>query len=99
MNPSMGGQAKACPTKRADFLRGGACFSLPSHGACGIWLKSFSPGSPKTRGDFRSSESRRGTQECVRHGLVCEVIVSPPLSRNVILLAPVTLAASSNDRE
>src|ERR1017187_7748700 len=83
MNPSMDGQAKACPTKRADFLRGGACFSLPSHGTCGIWLKSFSPGNPKTRGDFRSSETlldasslrftgrrhecRRGTQECVRH--------------------------------
>src|ERR1017187_3450560 len=58
MNPSMDGQAKACPTKRADFLRGGACFSLPSHGTCGDWLKSFSPGNPKTRGDFRSSETR-----------------------------------------
>ena len=25
--------SQACPTRRADFLRGGACFSLPSQGA------------------------------------------------------------------
>jgi hypothetical protein len=28
--PGAGGQAEACPAKQADFLRGGAYFSLPA---------------------------------------------------------------------
>src|ERR1039457_5597781 len=36
--------------------------------------------------DIRSPESRRGTQECVRHGLVCEVIFAPLLRIRLFLL-------------
>src|ERR1017187_10392205 len=69
----MGGQAKACPTTEEVSPLGGACFSLPIH--TGVHHKFH---------EIRSSESRRGTQECVRHGLVCEVIFAPHLSTGTI---------------
>src|ERR1039457_6940929 len=38
----------------------------------------------------RREESRRGTQECVSHGLVCEVIFAPLLSASPYAVLPLT---------
>src|ERR1035438_9879842 len=70
----MGGQAKACPTTEEVSPLGGACFSLPIH-----------TGAHHKFHDIRSSQSRRGTQECVRHGLVREVIFALVLTLRILV--------------